>query len=202
LYRLQKLARRNRLAFLSGVALAAALLLSIAFTIRDAARARRSAQVQRALRERSEESQRRVEQAKAEADAANQRLRESLFTREWQDAERWLEQGKLGSSLAWFARLVRTHPGDIVARTRLLSILTERSFALPLGRALGHGAPADGALLTYDGTHLITTAADDRVRIWSLSSQSDPLILPADFSKPAAALLSSCKIWTRFRCGI
>src|SRR5512138_3880721 len=41
LYRLQKLARRNRLAFLSGVALAAALLLSIAFTIRDAARARR-----------------------------------------------------------------------------------------------------------------------------------------------------------------
>src|SRR5881394_1892843 len=136
----------------------------IVFTLRDAARTRAAEKVQRTLRERAEANQHRAEQAKAEADAANQRLTRSLFVREWQDAEHLLEQGKVTSALAWFARAVRTRPDDVAAHTRLLAILTERSFALPARHPLAHGGPVNSALLTSDGTHLVTSSADGRVR--------------------------------------
>jgi WD40 repeat protein len=142
------------------------------------------------LRERAEANQHRAEQAKADADAANQRLTRSLFIREWQDAEHLLEQGKVGSALAWFARAVRARPDDVAARTRLLGILTERTFALPAGRPLAHGAPVKSALLTSDGTHLVTAAADHQVRIWPLNLDTASRILPETFTDPRVAIVS------------
>jgi WD40 repeat protein len=183
LYRLQKLVRRNRLVFLFGMTAALALIAGIVLTGRDAALTRRGAQVERALRERAE-------LAKADAEAANQRLTRSLFIREWDDAERLLQQGKVGSALTWFARVVRTHPDDVAARTRLLSILTERSFALPVGPPFLHGASVNSALLTGDGSHLVTACGDRRVRIWSLGSENAPRILAENFSDPAITVVS------------
>jgi serine/threonine protein kinase len=153
LYRLRKLVRRNRGVFFSGMTAALALLVGIVLILRDAALTRRGAQMQRALRERAE-------LAKADADAANQRLTRSLFIREWDDAERLLQQGKVSPALIWFARVVRTHPDDVAARTRLLSILTERSFALPVGPPFQHEASVNSALLTGDGSHLVTACGD------------------------------------------
>src|SRR5438552_8616516 len=139
LYLLQKTVRRNRPTFAAAAAVALLLVSGVVFTLRDAARTRAAEKVQRTLRERAEANQHRAEQAKADADAANQRLTRSLFIREWQDAEHLLEQGKVGSALAWFARAVRARPDDVAARTRLLGILTERTFALRAGHPLVHG---------------------------------------------------------------
>src|SRR6266567_966549 len=118
LYLLRKFVRRHRPEFAIGAAFALLLVAGIVFTVRDAARTRAAEKVQRTLRERAEANQHRAEQAKADADAANQRLTRSLFIREWQDAEHLLEQGKVGSALAWFARAVRARPDDVAARTR------------------------------------------------------------------------------------
>jgi WD40 repeat protein len=180
LYLLRKLARRNRAAFAVSTAVALLLISGIVFTLRDAARSRTAEKVQRNLRE--------------QADAANQRLTRSLFVREWQDAEHLLGEGKVVSALAWFSRTVRTRPDDLAARTRLLSILTERSFALPVRHPLVHDAPVNDALLTSDGTSLITAADDGRVRIWALdpshSADTAPRMLPDTFSAPRVAIVS------------
>src|SRR6266567_3725000 len=190
LYLLRKFVRRHRPEFAIGAAFALLLVAGIVFTVRDAARTRAAEKVQRTLREGAEANQHRAEQAKADADAANRRLTRSLFIREWQDAEHLLEQGKVGSALAWFARTVRARPEDVAARTRLLGILTERTFALPAGHPLAHGAPVNSALLTSDGTHLVTAAADNRVRIWPLDLDTAPRILPETFTDPRVAIVS------------
>jgi WD40 repeat protein len=189
LYLFGKSVRRNRPAFAIGSAVALLLVAGIVFTVRDAARTRAAERVQRSLRERAEANQSRAEQAKADADAANQRLTRSLFVREWQDAEHLLEQGKVTSAFAWFARAVRTRPDDVAARTRLLAILTERSFALPARHPLVHGGPVNSALLTSDGTHLVTSAGDGRVRIWALDADTAPQMLPETFSDPRVAIV-------------
>ena len=190
LYLLRKFVRRHRPEFAVSAAVALLLVSGIVFTVRDAARTRAAEKVQRTLRERAEANQHRAEQAKADADAANQRVTRSLFIREWQDAEHLLEQGKVGSALAWFARAVRARPDDVAARTRLLGILTERTFALPAGHPLAHGAPVNSALLTSDGTHLVTAAADHQVRIWPLDLDTASRILPETFTDPRVAIVS------------
>src|SRR5262249_52981203 len=154
------------------------LISGIVFTLRDAVRSRTAEKVQRSLREQAEGNQRRAELAKAEADTANQRLTRSLFIREWQDAEHLLEEGKVASALTWFARIVRARPDDVTARTRLLSILTEHSFALPARQPLVHGVRVRSAAVTSDGTHVVSSAGDGRVRIWDLASDALPRMLP------------------------
>ncbi len=190
LYLFQKTLRRNRPAFLVAGAITLLLVAGVVFATRDAVRTRRAEKVQRELRENAETNQRRAEQAKTEAETANQRLTRSLFLREWQDAEHLLEQGKVISALAWFARAVREYPDDVAARTRLLAILTERSFALPAGPPLVLAGPIDSALLTSDGTYLVTVAGDHRVRTWELASDTPPRMLPETFSDPRVAIVA------------
>ena len=187
LYLLGKLLRRNRPAFTVAFATALLLVAGVLFIVLDAVRTRRAEVVQRELREKAE-------RAKSETETANRQLTRELFLREWQDAEHLLEQGKMVSALGWFARTVRARPDDVAARTRLLSILTERSFALPVGRPLMHGTPVNDALLISDGTHLVTAADDGRVRIWALdprtSAATEPRMLPNTFSGPRVAIVS------------
>jgi WD40 repeat protein/serine/threonine protein kinase len=176
LYLLQKNIRRNRSTFSVGATVALLLVAGVVFTTRDALQTRRAEKTQRELRQK--------------ADAANQRLTHSLFIREWQDAEHLLEQGKVTSALAWFARTVRARPDDVPARTRLLSILTERSFALPVRHPLVHGASVNTALLTSDGTNLVTATDDGRVRIWNLANDTPPRMLLETSSGPRVAIVS------------
>ena len=180
LYLLRKAIRRHRPAVAVATGIALLLVGGVGFIVRDAARTRGAEKVQRGLREKAE-------QAKAEADLANQRLQRSLFIREWQDAEQLLDQGKTASALAWFARAAREHPDDATAQTRLLSILTEKNAALPLGPPLRHGSPVASASFTADQQHLVTAADDGRIRVWFLGSEREPWVLPRRFNHPAAA---------------
>jgi hypothetical protein len=133
------------------------LLSTIVFGAWDIARTRSAERTQRELRHQAET-------ARGESDAANRRLTRDLFLREWQDAETLLEQGKTASALAWFARAAREHPGEFAVQSRLLSILTENIFAMPLGRPFVHGAPVRSGAFSADEQHLITAAADGSVR--------------------------------------
>ena len=182
LYLLGKWMRRNRSAFAAATVIALLLVTGIVFATGEVVRTRRAARLQRELREKAETNQRQTEQARNEADAANRRLTRTLFLREWQDAEDLLEEGKTASALAWFARAAREHPGDFALQTRLLSFLTENTFALPMGRPFLHGAPVTSGAFSSDEQHLVTAAGDGLVRIWSIGSETTPLILPHRFS--------------------
>src|SRR6185503_15866372 len=85
-------------------------------------------------------------------------------------------------ALAWFAHAAREHPGDFAVQTRLVSLLTENTFALPLGRPLAHGAPVNSGAFSADERRFVTAAGDGQVRVWSIGSEDIPLILPHRFS--------------------
>jgi len=53
-----------------------------------------------------------------------------------------------------------------------------------------HEASVNSALLTGDGSHLVTACGDHRVRIWSLDSENAPRVLPENFSDPAISVVS------------
>jgi WD40 repeat protein/serine/threonine protein kinase len=181
-YLLGKWMRRNRSAFAAVSVIALLLVTVTGFATWEAVRTRRTAKIQRELRQKAEANQLQTEQARNEADAANRRLTRTLFLREWQDAEDLLEQGKTASALAWFARAAREHPGDLAVQTRLLSFLTENTFALPLGRPFLHGAPVTSGAFSLDEQHLVTAAGDGLVRVWLIGSETTPLSLPHRFS--------------------
>src|SRR4051812_1414012 len=114
-------------------------------------------------------------------DAGNQRLKHDLFVREWHEAENLLQQGKLASALAWFARAARNHREDPAVANRLLSILSENNFAVPTCQPLEHGAPVTSCVLSTDGRKLITAAGDGLVRIWPVGEVGAPLVLTNHF---------------------
>jgi len=187
LYLFRKLVRRHRPAFAAAAAVAMLLMAGIVFSLRDAARTRDSEKIQRGMRERAE-------LARSEADAANTRLRRTLYHREWQDAEAALEQGKTGVALAWFARAVREHPDDVAVRTRLLSMLTENSFARPLSQPVEHGSPVRAVSFSSDGQRIVSAAADGQVRLWTVGGEIPPLVLPERFSAPSATFVTGDRV--------
>ncbi len=187
LYLFRKTVQRHRPTFAVAAAVVALLIAGIVFSVRDAARTRQAEKVQRGLREKAE-------QAKAGADAAILRLQRSLFMREWHDAEHVIEQGKTAPAIAWFARAAREHPGDPSAQTRLLALLTDRNFGLPLGRPISHGTPVMSASLTADERHLVTVTKDARVRIWTVDSDAEPVTLPGKFSGPFVTVVSGDRL--------
>jgi serine/threonine protein kinase/WD40 repeat protein len=186
-YLLQKAIRRNRSAFAIVATTALLLVAGVIVATHDAIKTRRAEKRERELRQKAQASGQQAELARNEADAANRILSRNLFVREWLDAEALLDEGKNSSALAWFARAARDHPDDAALQTRLLTLLTERSFVIPADRPLAHDSPVQNFAFLSDGRHLATAAGDGAVRVWRLNAHSDPLILSNRFENPAVA---------------
>src|SRR5437867_2243559 len=140
LYRFQKLFRRNRVAVLAAgavaVSIVAGLIVSTALFFGEK-RARQRA----VAAEQAQDRLRRVaEESRAQVDQANQRMAANLRQLEWRRAEELVAAGKRSDALALWALLSRQQPDDTVLATRLLSALSQRSFAVPRGPAWRHDA--------------------------------------------------------------
>jgi WD40 repeat protein len=175
-YKLQKAWSRNKLACSAGVVVIAALVAGLSLA---------SAGWRQAKQERDQ-----AVAARRLVDAGNQRLKRDLFVREWQETENLLQQGKLASALAWFARAARNHPEDPAVVNRLLSILSENNFAVPLCQPLEHGAPVMNCVVSADGRKLITAAGDGLVRIWPVGEAGAPLVLTNYFHEPLVGFVA------------
>jgi hypothetical protein len=139
LYRIQKLVRRNKLAVGAGAMVLAASVSGLIGTSWQALRAtrersiaetqRRRAQVE-AIRADANANAEHVQRKKAEeaARTANEALSMSLVV----EAERLTREDAAGKALAYFARAVKLNPSNYVAATRIVSLLGQRSFPLPL----------------------------------------------------------------------
>lgn len=75
-------------------------------------------------------------------------------------AEHFFETDEAGKGVAYLARLLRKDPANQIAATRLISALTQRSFALPL-RVFEHTENLHQANFSPDGQRIVTSAGDD-----------------------------------------
>jgi len=98
----------------------------------------------------------------------SQRLRaeQAVTSLELQRAEDLLDQNETTMGMAYLARIVRQQPANDVAARRLLSALTQRDFALPVGLPLPHGRKIAWVEFSPDGRRVVTAALDFCARIW------------------------------------
>ncbi|MCC7377677.1 MAG: protein kinase [Verrucomicrobiales bacterium] len=112
----------------------------------------------------------RLAHAERETARVNAELAGNLRRVSWQRAEDALAAGRAAEALVGFARLLRDEPGDQVLATRLVSLLSLRSFARPLGRVLEHGGPVNWIEFDRDGRRLATASATGEGRVWDRAS--------------------------------
>lgn len=98
----------------------------------------------------------------------SQRLRaeQAVTSLELQRAEDLLDKDETILGVAYLARLVRQQPTNEIAVRRLLSALTQRDFALPLGLPLPHERKVAWVEFSRDGRRVATAALDFCARLW------------------------------------
>jgi WD40 repeat protein len=166
LYRLQKLVRRNRLAFAAAGAVTLALIAGVLVSTWQAVLAVRAknqakASEQKAQQARADEARQR-ELAQAEA----KRAEENAILLKIQRAEDLFAADNSSAALAWLAQVLRQSPTNRLAAQRLISALSQRNFPLPTVEPLKHAGELRFAEFSPDAHHVLTASADNTARVW------------------------------------
>lgn len=112
----------------------------------------------------------RLARAKEATDQANSRLAELVRRMEWENMERLVADGRRTHALPWFARTLRENPHDVLAASRVLSLLSLNSFALPESPPLVHAGRVVAVQLDSDAARLLTACSDRSARVWDVRS--------------------------------
>ena len=114
----------------------------------------------------------RLNQARETAEDANTRLEQHVRDLEWEKAEELAATGKVSEALAYLARLLRTSPDPSVPAARIVSMLSLRSFPLPVGGPMRHGGGVFDLDFSPSGSLLATASLDKSVGLWSVEDQT------------------------------
>src|SRR5439155_12269062 len=157
LYRFQKLARRNKLAFGAAVAVATALALGVLVSTWQAVRATQA-------RHEANRQRTAAEQATRAADNAQRASAEQLVHLSgWQSCE----AGDSLDALVWFTEalyLSQNNPtSEELQRIRLGCLLQNTPKLVQVGFLAG---PAKDVEFSPDGRQLVTACEDGTVRVW------------------------------------
>ncbi|MEM7385245.1 MAG: serine/threonine-protein kinase, partial [Verrucomicrobiota bacterium] len=101
-----------------------------------------------------------------------QRAEGHLFSLEMKVAENLLQTGKPDQALAYLARAVRRNPDEPLAANRIVSILTQRNFSLPVLRERELGGGIFDFAFASDGQSLFACTKDGRILSYDLHSRS------------------------------
>ena len=160
-YRFQKLVRRNKLAFAAGTAVAMALVLGVIASTWQAVRATHERRTAERERGRAETEARRADlnaaaeaRQRQKAEQAVERTSQALSKAIESEGDRLAREGGSAKALAHFARALRLDPDNRVAAQRIISLLNQRDFPLPLT-----GPPEDVA---FDPLGVLAYSADQR----------------------------------------
>jgi WD40 repeat protein len=151
LYRLQKAARRNKLACAAGLAVAAALLAGAAVSTWQAVQAQRE----------------------------RQQVQRNIVRQYVANGTRLVNQGDLFGSLLWYAEALRLDAGDPRReephRIRIASVLKQCPKLL---NVLSHGRMLYHTEFSPDGNKVLTTSDDHTARLWDATTGKRLQILP------------------------
>ncbi len=120
-----------------------------------------------------------VAESKAKTEAQEQRARveEMLNRMQIERAEELFNTDYSAEALAHLTHVLRRNSNHLVAATRLMSALTQRSFALPLTQPLKHKSEVSAARFSPDGLWVVTVSANS-ARVWDArtgQSLTEPL---------------------------
>ena len=180
LYRFGKLVRRNKGVFATVGAVALMLVLGVAVSTWQAARARRAEREQGVLRTAAEEARQNETQLRQQAEAASVDARATLSSSDFLQGLRLIEEDKPNDALPFLARSVSVNPANNAALTRLATLLTYHSWMLPTP-VLKHGGPVNSAEFSPDGKRIVTASADGTARVWDAQTYQ-PLVEPMKYS--------------------
>lgn len=113
---------------------------------------------------------RRAEGQTRTAHGAQSRAEQLVDRLDLERADARLATGERAEALALFASVLRRDPSNQIAAERLLSFLSDHTFALPMSEGL---APETDALKLFpspDGRWLLTSSASGAVQIWSTAN--------------------------------
>jgi serine/threonine protein kinase/WD40 repeat protein len=138
-YRFRKLVLRNKLAFAAVGAIAGALVFGLAISTVAWVKEQRAQRLANQQRKHAESEARRADLSayaeriqREKAEQAVRRANEALSTSLVVEGERLAREDAAGKALAYFARAVRLNPSNHVAATRIVSLLSQHDFPLPL----------------------------------------------------------------------
>ncbi len=172
LYRLQKLIRRNKLAFAAAGAVVIALLLGVVVSGWQAVRATRAEREQRSLREEAVASRQKAEAAgksalaqaeRAEASAIETKM--TLAASDFSQAVRLITEGNRSDALAYLTRSLSANPTNDAALSRLGTLLTYHSWTV-LTLIFKHNGSVRSAQFSPDGKRIVTASGDFTARVW------------------------------------
>ena len=156
LYRLEKLVRRNKLAFAAAGGVAGALVAGL------------SVSTWLLLKE---------NQARQAAVKAEETAKMTLSGAEFSHAVLLIEEGDRSGALAHLARSLTANPANEAALTRLTTLLTYHSWMVP-ALILEHSDSVDSAQFSPDGRRILTASSDHTARVWNAQTaepQTGPL---------------------------
>ncbi len=184
-YRLQKLVRRNKLAFAAVAAVTPALVIGVLASTWQAVRATRATMAAQASERRAQEAQasgsqerHRAEAEKERAQLAETASREQVLRLSVANGVRLLEEGDSTGALVWFARTLNLVQGDAgqerVHRLRYASALQQ---CPRLVQMLPAGGGLTFAAFSPDGRAVLTAGDTSTGRVWDAET-GEPITPP------------------------
>jgi hypothetical protein len=167
-YRLQKLIRRNKLAFGAAAAVAIALAAGAVLSTWQAVRATHAGSAARHSAEQALEAEQKELEQHRRAQSEARRAQETSIALKIQRAEDLFSSDESSAALAQLAQVLRQNPTNRVAAMRLVSALMQRNFPLPTVESLKHDGAVNYAEFSPDGKWLATASADQTARVWDV----------------------------------
>jgi eukaryotic-like serine/threonine-protein kinase len=135
---------------------------------------------------------RRAEKSRDETQKANRSLTRSLDHLQWRSIDALLEDDYAGRAVAQLAERLRKEPDNWRAATYAISILEQRSFAMPLGAVRAQPEMVSPTLpaINPDGTRIAKTGNDHSVHVFDATTGKEAL-KPLPHEAGLASLLFS-----------
>ena len=177
LYRFQKMARRNKLAFAATTAVLTALVLGITVSAwqavrasRESATARRAETAARRAETVAQTEARRADDESARATAASTAARQSLAAADFYQATRLVDADNASEALPFLARSLSLNPTNPAARTRLFTLLNYRTWLMPR-QVLTNAGHTEFATFSPDGGRILTVSKTGEARVWDAETE-------------------------------
>ncbi|SPE51249.1 putative Mitogen-activated protein kinase kinase [Verrucomicrobia bacterium] len=165
LYLLQKLVRRNKLAFAAVASVTVALLLGLGLSTWLFAKEKRARNNEAQLRVQAQASENHARGEAEHAQASSTEAKMTLEASDFSQAVRLSSEGNYADALPYLARILSANPTNNAALTRLATLLTYHSWMVP-AVILNHSNWVYSAEFSRDGKRIVTASYDFTARVW------------------------------------